>query len=128
MNGRRTRWTKQLKVILDIVYESPSPLTADGVYRKARRKIASISLGTVYRNLNKLVTEGLVAQSTNNGITTFSRHPFPNTDFECRVCYKLVTVPLDLNILELNRRSGFKIERYALHLSGICPECDRKCT
>ena len=79
-----TRWTKQIKVVIDIVYESDRPLSADEIYRKARRKMPNISLGTVYRNLNKLVDEGLVSETQNNGIATFCRHPFPNATIRMR--------------------------------------------
>jgi Fe2+ or Zn2+ uptake regulation protein len=128
MLKKGTRWTKQIKVVVDIVYESDRPLSADEVYRKARRKIANISLGTVYRNLNKLVDEGLVAETQNNGISTFCRHPFPNAQFECDQCHKLVSVPVELNILDLSRQSGMRVERWALHLSGTCKECEPRCT
>ncbi len=123
-----TRWTKQIKVVIDIVYESDRPLSADEIYRKARRKMPNISLGTVYRNLNKLVDEGLVSETQNNGIATFCRHPFPNATFECEHCHRLISVPVELNILDLSRQSGFKVERWSLHLSGVCKECEQKCT
>jgi Fe2+ or Zn2+ uptake regulation protein len=128
MLKKGTRWTKQIKVVVDIVYESDRPLSADEVYRKARRRIANISLGTVYRNLNKLVDEGLVAETQNNGISTFCRHPFPNAHFECDQCHKLVSVPVELNILELSRQSGMRVERWSLHLGGSCKECESRCT
>ncbi|OPY33274.1 MAG: zinc uptake transcriptional repressor [Methanomassiliicoccales archaeon PtaU1.Bin124] len=128
MNGRNSRWTKQLKLILDIVYESDHPITADEVYTRSRGSMPNISLGTVYRNLNKLVSEGLVSESNANGISTFCKHPFPNTTFECSSCRKLVSVPVDLNVLELSKRSGMAVERYTLQLHGVCKGCQRKCT
>ncbi|MFA5313851.1 MAG: transcriptional repressor, partial [Methanomassiliicoccales archaeon] len=99
MNGKATRWTRQLKLVIDIVYESADPMIAEEVYRLARKKMPNISLGTVYRNLNKLVEEGLVSESNSNGISTFSRHPFPNSTFECSECHRLSSVPIDLNVL-----------------------------
>lgn len=128
MNGKETRWTKQLQLILDIVYDSADPITADEVYRIGRSSMPNISLGTVYRNLNKLVTERLVSETNSNGISTFSKHPFPNSTFECTVCHRLINVPIDLNVLELSRKSGQKVERYSLHLAGTCSECEKRCT
>lgn len=128
MKGKTARWTKQLKLIIDIVYESDHPVMADEVYSLARKKMANISLGTVYRNLNKLVAEGLVSESNNNGIFTFSKHPFPNSTFECSSCHKLISVPVELNVLELGRKAGHKVDRYSLQLIGLCSECERKCT
>ncbi|HSV42311.1 MAG TPA: transcriptional repressor [Methanomassiliicoccales archaeon] len=123
MTGKPTRWTKQLKLIIDIVYESDHPIMADEVYRASRGSMPNISLGTVYRNLNKLVMEGLISETNANGISTFWRHPFPNSTFECNVCRSLTSVPIDLNVLELSRKSGMQVERYSLHLTGVCKEC-----
>jgi len=49
-----------MKVIVDIVYDGQSPITADQVYERARATLPRISLGTVYRNLNRLVQAGPV--------------------------------------------------------------------
>jgi Fe2+ or Zn2+ uptake regulation protein len=128
MNGKDSRWTKQFKMILDIIYESDRPVSADEAYKIARKKLPNISLGTVYRNLNKLVSEGLVSEVQSNGITAFSRHPFPSAHFECSACHKLVTVPVELNVLELSHKCGMAIDRWSLHLIGTCAECAKKCT
>jgi Fur family transcriptional regulator, peroxide stress response regulator len=125
MKTKSTRWTKQLKLIIDIVYEGSDPIVAEEVYRIARKKMPNISLGTVYRNLNKLVIEGLVSESNSNGISSFSRHPFPNSTFECSVCHRLSNVPVDLNVLEMSHKIGMSVERYSLQLVGICKECER---
>ena len=124
MDGKASRWTRQLRLILDIIYECDHPMIADEVYQISREKMPNISLGTVYRNLNKLVAEGLVSETNSNGISTFCKHPFPNTTFECTSCHKLTSVPIDLNVLELTRKSGLRVERYSLQLHGLCKDCD----
>ena len=123
----KARWTKQLKVIVDIVYGSDGPITAEKVYWVAKERLPNVSLGTVYRNLNKLVLEGLVSESRIGSSATFVRHPFSNAHFECMECHKLYTVPFELNILELSRKTGMNVERWELHLRGICPGCEPKC-
>jgi Fur family peroxide stress response transcriptional regulator len=124
----KARWTKQLKVIVDIVYGSSGPITAEHVYRIAKERLPNVSLGTVYRNLNKLVLEGLISESRIGSSASFVRHPFSNAQFECTECHKLFTVPVDLNIPELSRKAGMRVERWELHLRGVCPECEPKCT
>jgi Fur family transcriptional regulator, peroxide stress response regulator len=124
----KARWTKQLKVIVDIVYGSDGPITAEHVYWKAKERLPNVSLGTVYRNLNKLVLEGLISESRIGTSATFVRHPFSNAQFECTVCHKLFSVPYELNLLDLSRRTGMNVERWELHLRGVCTECEPKCT
>ena len=127
MKGKDTRWTKQLKVILNFIYESDRPVTAVEVFQFARKLMPKISLGTVYRNMRKLVNEGLVSEVLNNGISTFCRHPFPNTTFECNRCHKLVSVPVEIDTLVISNSIGMMINKWSLHLNGMCKECATRC-
>ena len=54
---KQRRTTKQLEVVWDAVREDKSHPTADQIYDRVRRKLPNISLGTVYRNLQKLVAD-----------------------------------------------------------------------
>jgi Fe2+ or Zn2+ uptake regulation protein len=128
MPGKRVRWTKQMQVIIDIVYESEDHLTADEVYHAAREKLPKISLGTVYRNLKKLETSGIVNETTSNGISAFSKHPFNNAHLECEVCHRILRVPVEIDILDMERKIGLPIKKWNLVLVGRCKECERKCT
>jgi len=123
-----TRWTKQIKIIIDVLYESDGPLTADEVYSKARRSMPNISLGTVYRNLKKLTSKGLISETNIGGVQSFSKHPFRNAHFECQRCGKLVCVPIELNVMELDKKAGMRVNKWTLLLDGICKECEDKCT
>ena len=127
MRGK-SRWTKQVQTILDIVYESEDHLSADKIYNRARQEIPNISLGTVYRNLKKLEEAGLINETTTNGISVFYKHPFNNAHFECEVCHCIIHVPVELNTFELERKIGLPVKKWNLHLTGICKECAGKCT
>ena len=128
MSATSSRWTKQLKVIVDIVYSSDLPLTADEVYARARERMANISLGTVYRNLNKLVAEGMLSETLKGSTTAFARHPFSNATFECERCKRVFCVPYEIRNAELERKSGMRVNRWTLRLTGVCKECEAKCT
>ena len=53
-----TRRTRQLQVIWDVLKDEMSHPTADQIYERVRRDLPHISLGTVYRNLQKLAADG----------------------------------------------------------------------
>ncbi|MCY4441715.1 MAG: transcriptional repressor, partial [Deltaproteobacteria bacterium] len=55
-----TRRTRQLEVIWDVLQDERSHPTADRIYERVRREVPHISLGTVYRNLQKLAADGKV--------------------------------------------------------------------
>ena len=127
-NTKITRWTRQLKVIVDVIYSSEVPLTADEIFMIAKREVPKISLGTVYRNLSKLVAEGLISESDKGGVHAYFRHPFPNTYFQCIECDRLFLVPYHLSIFELSKAVGMNVFKWDLNLKGICRECEEKCT
>jgi len=128
MKSKSFRWTKQLQAIMDIVYKSEFNLTADEVYAEARKKIPNISLGTVYRNLNKLVQKGYIASVQKGQVQTFSKHPFANAHFECVKCKRILRVPFDLRTSELTKKVGMEVVHWELRMTGKCRECEKKCT
>lgn len=128
MNSYPTRWTRQMKVVLDIVYDGISPISADQVYELARRQLPRISLGTVYRNLNRLVAAGLISESKAGAIQCFFPHPYSNTHLECRLCGRLYSVPFDLSLHQVAKETGLSLDGYELRLKGVCKECATRCT
>ncbi len=112
---------------MDIVYSNEFNLTADEVYAEARKKIANISLGTVYRNLNKLVQKGYIASVQKGQVQTFSKHPFTNAHFECVRCKRILRVPFDFNTLELSKKVGMNVASWELRMTGLCRECEKNC-
>lgn len=121
---RISRWTPQLRIIIDTIYSSETQLTADEIYFKAREELPHISLGTVYRNLNKLVAENLISEGEKGGAHFYYKHPFPNTYFECERCKRILFVPYHLSISDISSKVGMKVTRWSLNLSGICKECE----
>ena len=53
--------SKQRDLIERIIKESMLHLTAEEIYKEARKEMPNISLGTVYRNLGNLVDEKCVS-------------------------------------------------------------------
>ncbi|MDD1772574.1 MAG: transcriptional repressor [Methanomassiliicoccales archaeon] len=120
------RWTKQLKVIVDIIYSSNIHLTADEVYIEAQKVYPNISLGTVYRNLNKLKTHAIISEVPMGTVLTFTKHPDTNAHFECDSCHRIYCISLDLESRSLSQRSGFNVDRWSLMMHGVCRECERQ--
>lgn len=52
------RATRQLAAVYDVLAASSDHPTADAVYQRVRRQVPRVSLGTVYRNLDKLRDQG----------------------------------------------------------------------
>ena len=122
------RWTSQQSSILGILYEAEHFLSAEQVHDALRRKHDDIGIATVYRNLKKMVRQGLISEVSWNDVRYYTRHPFSNAFFVCEKCGRMLRI--DIPIADQNYLSGeigMKVSRWRMHFEGICEEC-RKCT
>jgi Fe2+ or Zn2+ uptake regulation protein len=124
---KQSRNTPQRKLIVSILENNRSHPTADEIYQIARQKDAYISRGTVYRNLNFLVKEGVVLRlTTPDGPDHYDFALHGHYHFFCRKCHKVADVPLPYNE-DFNRDllglPGYHTEWHQLMLVGLCPEC-----
>ncbi len=86
------RTTKQQKLILKIINESFSHPTAYDIYIECRKNIPNISLGTVYRNLNILVSEFKIKRlKMPDNVDRFDKM-LKHSHFVCIKCYKVIDV------------------------------------
>src|SRR5215510_3450213 len=116
--GRRT--TPQLAVVLEAVRTSGTDHpTAERIYERVRRVLPSISLGTVYRNLQRLVQEGRIG-AAHLGARSLQYDPTatPHDHFVCRLCGRvedLVATAAD-PVRDPARRAGHEVTSHTLVL------------
>ena len=122
------RHTRQLKVVWDAVKDETSHPTADRIYAKVRRAMPGISLGTVYRNLQKLVGDKKLKVLTLGRSQRFDPMVDRHDHFICEKCNRvydlLVNAGEKVRIPALPHR-GFKVTSHQLSLYGICKSCAR---
>jgi Fur family peroxide stress response transcriptional regulator len=124
------RNTKQRRAILETIERHGGHLTADEIYRLARRRHPHLSLGTVYRNLRVLAAQGAVRElDFGMAVTYFETTKDPHYHLICRVCEGIVDVelPIERGLKKLVMRvpsvSGFQIEEHRLDFIGVCAAC-----
>ncbi len=84
---RDSRHTRQRRRILAALKLSSSALTAEEVYRVARRQLGRVSVSTVYRNLDVLARRGEIFRLTcPDGVSRFAGTVQPLTFFSCLSC------------------------------------------
>ena len=126
MTASSRRRTKQLEVIWNEISGDPSHPTADQIYERVRQKLPNISLGTVYRNLQKLVAGGqlqvIVLDRTQHFDPLLDRHQH----FICKSCGKVYDVFVDTGE-EIRPTSlppgGFTVTSHQLSWYGTCQSC-----
>lgn len=113
-------------MVWQAVKDDKSHPTADQVYERVRRKLPNISLGTVYRNLQKLVAlkklQVLMLGRSQHFDPLVQRHQH----FICEVCDRVYDV-----IVEGQREirpaklpeEGFTVTSHHLAFYGTCKGC-----
>lgn len=123
----RQRQTRQRQLILETLRGLKTHPTADEVYHLVRRQMPSVSLGTVYRNLERLSSDGIVRKiHGEGGSRRFDGDLSPHHHARCRRCGRLADLPAQLPLPELGGLpglEGFQVQGYRLELVGLCSRC-----
>ena len=124
------RNTVQRAIIEDELRRLANHPTADEVYEAVHEGHPSISRATVYRTLNRLSDEGVVARvRINNGADHFDHQSFEHYHVRCTSCGRVddVMIPLLENVNEAaERATGYRITGHSLQFDGICPACQKE--
>jgi Fur family transcriptional regulator, ferric uptake regulator len=121
------RHTRQREVVLDVVRATMDHPTAEWVYRRARRRLPRISLGTVYRNLKQLAEAGLIREIQAGGqALRFDGNTGPHHHVRCVGCGRVsdLAVPLDTRREQAAARAlDFQVLGHHVEVQGLCPQC-----
>jgi len=125
---KRPRKTKQLQVIWEAIKDESSHPTADQIYAKVRKRLPGVSLGTVYRNLQKLVAENKLQILIHGRSQRFDPLVQRHQHFICQPCGQVFDVLVDseteVRPLKLPH-AGFKVTSHQLSFYGVCKQCSR---
>ncbi len=119
------RYSPQRESILKIVRETNTHPTAEWIFSQTRQEIPTVSLGTVYRNLNQLADHGLIKRIFDNGHVRYDGTTARHDHFRCEICGRIydVNVPLEGIVDQLFPAQGFQVTDYSLEITGTCPDC-----
>ena len=122
-----TRNTIQKQVILNAVRELKNHPTSEEVYNHIKPNFPSISLGTVYRNLN-LLSENKDIQKISiiDDAIRFDHRTDEHYHFQCDKCKKLFDMPMRYQKFldeTASKENDMKIIKHDIVFLGICPSC-----
>ena len=123
--------THQRRVIYDTVmslHEHPSP---ELIYGSVRKKIPSISLATVYKNLRTFLESGMLREvSMHHGSLRVEPNESEHYHLVCTRCRHITDLEPDSVLVRplSKKRSlrGFQVSRISVDVLGICPSCSAK--
>lgn len=123
----KQRMTRQRRLILDELSCRKDHPTADELYDAVRRRLPRISLGTVYRNLDVLVRNGLATRLDMGGAQArFDADVQPHYHVRCISCGRVDDIygylSHEVTLPPADSR-GYEITGVRVEFEGVCPEC-----
>ena len=123
------RKTIQLSIVYEVVNKLQNHATADEIYEETKKSYPNIGRGTIYRNLQRLVNEGLIKKiETPEGADRYDHISTDHYHIKCEICGKVfdVNMPYIKNLEEkVIDKQGFKLISHDIMFKGICPDCQK---
>lgn len=103
-------------------YDHP---TAEQIYLDLKQEYPSLSLATVYRNLNLLVEHGVVMRIPTVEADRFDGNSQLHYHFHCNVCGDLIDISINQPdfINSLPNDFDGEITSHSLMFHGVCSKC-----
>ena len=121
--------THQRQVIYQVLRNMHGHPSLEEVYERVRTRIPAISLATVYKNIHVFIETGIFHEvSLHHGSLRVETNSRPHHHLVCTRCKSITDIAAeDLGILAPARklRGGFLVERYAVDVLGLCPDCQK---
>ncbi|MFW6283502.1 MAG: Fur family transcriptional regulator [Minisyncoccales bacterium] len=123
------RKTKQREIILEELRRRKDHPKADEIYLAVKEKLPRISLGTIYRNLERFREENKVMKIEEENFNRFDGNPKEHPHFICKVCERVFDIEEDLEIKfdksNFEKRTGFDIDSERVKIYGVCKKCKK---
>jgi Fur family transcriptional regulator, peroxide stress response regulator len=124
-NGQR--YTDQRAAVYRFLTESTQHPSADEVFTAVRSEITDISLATVYKALETLVSCGLAVKlASGDGSARYDARTDDHCHSRCLACgalRDLPEIPMGWLLPDLEGIEGFRVEGFRVEVVGYCPSC-----
>ncbi len=121
--------THQRQVLYEVMRTMPGHPSPEEVFARVRKRIPAISLATVYKNIHLFVERGVLKEvSMHHGSLRVELNSHTHHHMVCSHCKAITDIDeKDLGELPPLKRlpDGFKAERYAIDVIGICAACQK---
>ena len=115
--------TKYEKAIYEIIATSHALLSVTQIFEKLQNRYPNVVLATVYDNLNKLWTAGLIRKVSMEGMPDRYDTVQKHDHLVCRRCGKISDICFADLTAPLRSQLGEDFLFYDLKVFYLCPEC-----
>ena len=121
--------THQRQVIYEVLAATSGHPSPEEVYARVKRRIPSISLATVYKNIHLFIESGIFNQvSLHHGSMRVETNHAEHHHLVCMACKSISDIDaelLGLSDVEDRFLGGFLVKRVAVDVLGLCPACQQ---
>ena len=121
------RYSKQNEMIYNAVAASTEHPNADMLYQILKKDFPSLSLATIYRNLNKMAANNMLARIAIPGAADrYESYLGEHYHFLCNNCLQIYDIKIDqfqdINN-SINELTGHKVTSHNIIFRGSCKNC-----
>lgn len=125
---RTIRYSKKREAILAAIRGTSCHPSAEWIYQQLKPRHPDLSLGTVYRNLNRLREKGqAVSLGAVGGRERFDGDTSPHAHLVCQQCGAVLDVPArmpeEAELARIAQETGCVAQTASLTFRGLCPQC-----
>ena len=124
------KYSRQREAIKENLKNRTDHPTADMIYSDIRMIHPNVSLGTVYRNLALLASQGEIMKiNCEEGILRYDGNPKPHGHFICKGCGCISDFEFehaDMLKSRISERLGASVDECVLTFYGLCRQCIEK--
>lgn len=118
--------TYQRLAIYQALYFTKQHPSAEIIYQQVKKRFPMISLGTVYKTLERFYEVGLIQKvSPITEVARYDANIHPHHHLVCLECQSIQDIEEMLadHKVELPEANGFKVMRRQVVLQGYCKDC-----
>ncbi len=108
------------------LFSSHGHLSIDTLYSFLQKSFPSLSLATVYKNINLMLEKNFVTEvQLENNKNVYELKKDEHSHVTCKECHEIVDIFLDTMSLyhEVAKISQFRLETSNIVFQGVCPRC-----
>jgi Fur family transcriptional regulator, peroxide stress response regulator len=121
--------THQRQVLYEVMQTMPGHPSPEEVYARVKKRVPSISLATVYKNIHLFLERGVLKElSMHHGSLRVELNSHVHHHMVCSYCKAITDIEEeDLGVLPAlpELPGGFQVERYSIDIIGICAACQK---
>lgn len=116
-------------MVLETVRSTFEHPTAEWIFRRARKRLPRVGLGTIYRNLKALVDEGLIREVRSaDEAVRYDGNIGEHYHIRCISCGRVSDLPVSVDReieQRAHRATNYAIVGHEVEVHGVCPGCQR---